>query len=435
MGFCRNSGLKLENISVARMGNSESLDTQPPKYGQLAYIHTETGALNLAEHYFRGGIEVSQRIGSDHYFNILNHSVLALLYSKQGRWTEALTTGKEALHLALAQGGMITPICEMILGAICMEMGNRGEAKERLENTAVLLRNMDLEATLLADNSGAGIQTIKSLTLENTKNKEDTVPQEKTDTYLFRIQMFGPFRVFHEDEELEATRWRTVKSRELLAYLAHHDKPVSTAQILEDLWPNFDLDKASTIFHTTLYYLRRHLQRFTDKEIIIHGSKRYQLRPGSILIDRRQFEETAQSALKKPMTGVLANELETAVRLYRGDYLEDLDYQWVIPVREELKNINSELKRELAVYYLQNSMYSRAVIHLRQLMKLKPYSEEVLRLLLTTLARMGDLSAIKEYYAVFTQTIAEELGLRPSSEMAAFYKELCGYHPPARKNA
>ena len=79
-------------------------------------------------------------------------------------------------------------------------------------------------------------------------------------------------RVFHREQELDATSWRTVKTRDLLAYLAHQDKPVSTDQILEDLWPNFDPDKASALFHTTLYYLRRLLQQFTNKEIIIRGS-------------------------------------------------------------------------------------------------------------------------------------------------------------------
>lgn len=424
MGLYGNYKLKLENKSKTCMKNMKLSDALPSVYSQLAYIHTEHGALDSAEHYFQRGVEVAQQVGSDRNYQILNRSFLALVYSKKGRWVEALTIGEEAFNDALAQGGMITPICEMILGAIFMEIGDRGEAKERLENSAALLRKMNLQEPLLEKGSNVALRAIRSMKREKIGLKQEAVYREETVSYLFRIQMFGPFRVFHRNEELDATSWRTVKSRDLLAYLAHQDKPVSTDQILEDLWPNLNPDKASTVFHTTLYYLRRLLQGFTDKEIIIHGSKRYQLRPGSILIDRRQFEEVAHSDLKKTMTGALANELETTATLYQGDYLEDLDYPWVIPVQEELKNINSELKQELAVYYLQNDMYSRALIHLRQLMAIKPYSEEVLRLLLTALARMGELSALKKQYAVFAQTISEELGLQPSSEIMTFYKEL-----------
>lgn len=214
-----------------------------------------------------------------------------------------------------------------------------------------------------------------------------------------------------------------------MAYLAHQDKPVSTDQILEDLWPDVCLDKASAVFHTTLYYLRRLLQQYTHKKIIIYGSRRYQLRPGSIWIDKCQFEEAAQRTLRKTMTAALANELETIVSLYRGDYLEDLDYQWVIPVQEKLKNINISLKMKLAVYYLENKMYPQALVHLRQLMAENPYSEEVLRLLLTTLAGMGDLLAVNKEYTGFVKTLLKELGIKPSLAITAFYKELCAVQP------
>ncbi len=427
MGLYGNSNLKFENKSKACMENIKLSDNIPSAYKPLAYINTEHDALDSAEQYFRCGVEAAQQIESDRQFNILSRSFLAWVYSKKGRGVEALTIGEEAFHDALSQGGMITPICEMILGAIFMENGAHREAKERLESSAALLREMEMEmqALLLENSSGAALRTIKSMEREKSGLERKEAYPGEAGSYLFRIQMFGTLRVFYRNEELDATSWRTVKSRDLLVYLAHQDKPVSTDQILEDLWPNLNRDKASALFHTTLYYLRRQLQRFTDQEIIIRGAKRYQLRPGSILIDRRQFEEMAHSAMKKTMTGALVKELESVTALYRGYYLEDLDYQWVIPVREELENVNIELKQELAVYYLQNNMYSRAVIHLRQLMSLKPYSEEVLRLLLTALAGMGDLAAIKELYAVFTQTMLEEMGLWPSSEIAAFYQELC----------
>ena len=153
-----------------------------------------------------------------------------------------------------------------------------------------------------------------------------------------------------------------------------------------------------------------------------------------MLIDRRQFEAVVQRTVKKMMNAALANELESVVPLYRGDYLEDLDYQWVIPVKEELRNIYSDLKQRLAIYYLQNKQYLRALVHLRQLMAQNPYSEEVLRLLLTALAEMGDLLALKKQYAVFVKTVFEELGIRPSAELTAFYKELCAVKP-AQKHA
>lgn len=393
MGFCQNSELKWKNSNMACLANMELFDNSLPAHNRLANIRDKHSVLDLAEHHFRRGIEVFQQVGNDQLFNTLNRALLALIYVKKGEWDEALNIAEEALGDALAQGGPIAPICELLLSSILLESGDHKQARRRLANSADLLRKMDIERPV-------------------------------RDSYLFRIQMFGPIRVFYGEQEIDVARWRTVKSRHLLAYLAHQDKPVSTDQIIEDLWPYVDPDRALALFHTTLYYLRRLLQQFTNKEVIMRGSKRYQLRPGSILIDRFQFEETAHLALEKEMTAALAEQLEVAVSLYQGEYLEDLDYQWIIPIQEELKNLNMELRQKLAVYYLQNKTPSKALLHLHHLMALNPYSEKILKLLLTAFAEKGDHAAVKKYYTAFVRNISEELGLQPSSEMEKFFAHI-----------
>lgn len=428
MGCRGSSDQELKHKNIGCLNNKEPLDTMAVTCNLFTQIQNGHNALNLAEHLFRCGGEVLEQIENDRYFSVLNRSLLALVYLKKGQWDEALTIGENAFHDALLQGGAVASICEMVLGIILMEKGNSKEAGERLISSAASIIKMARQISL-ENSSLSTLKYINLLKLRKPENNYEEVSQKAGNSYFFRMQMFGPLRVFHHYEEIKINSWRTVKSRDLLAYLAHQDKPVSTDQILEDLWPDLNPDKASALFHTTLYYLRRLLQQFTNKEIIIHGSKRYQLRPGSILIDRHQFEEVAHRVLGKTMTTALANELETVAALYRGDYLEDLDYQWVIPSQEELRNININLKHELAVYYLKNKMYSQALVHLRQIMAKNPYSEDVLRLLLTTLVRMGDLLAAKKQYAVFVRTLFKELGIRPSFEIRAFYKELCAVKP------
>jgi len=393
MSLCQNSEPRLKNNNIAYLGNMKLFDNSLPTHHRLANIRDNHSALDLAEHYFRRGIEVFKQAGNEGFFNTLNHSLLALIYAKKGECDQALNIAEKALSDALTQGGTIAPICEIILSSILLESGDHTQARRRLANSVKLLKKMEVETS-------------------------------EKDSYLFRIQMFGPIRVFHGEHEINVAMWRTVKSRHLLAYLAHQNKPISTDQIMEDLWPYVDPDRALALFHTTLYYLRRLLQQFTNKEVIIRGSRRYQLRPGSILIDRFQFEETAHLALEKETTAALAEQLEAAVSLYRGDYLEDLDYQWIAPIQEELKNLNMELRQKLAVYYLQNKIPSKALLHLHHLMALNPYSEKILKLLLIAYAEKGDQAAVKKYYAAFARNISEELGLQPSSEMEKFFANL-----------
>lgn len=243
------------------------------------------------------------------------------------------------------------------------------------------------------------------------------------DCYL-RLGVFGAFRVFINNQEIPSSDWRTTKSRELLAYLAHHDHPVSTAQILDDLWPNYDPDKAVANFHTTLYYLRQTLRRYMKKDPIVHGSKRYQLNPGIVVNDRLQFEELTSVYLRKSLNESDIEDLEEAASLYRGDYLVDLDYVWIISKQEDLKNIYFEIKQKLARHYLELRRFSKAVAHLQQLLTVKPFSEETLVLLLKALAENGDYQGLRDHYLAYAKALSEELGLAPSPEVTASFEEI-----------
>lgn len=440
----------------------------------------------------------------------------------QQHWVEARSLAEEAFIDAKEQGGMIYPICEMILGTILAQTEETEKARMLLEESVVILAEMGVRVPLcssykalawLCDQAGAveescgyarnylelaaklnyirnflpttyhllrpilkyglmegveisfvqrvlvqlgekGLELLEELAVhpgEAIRNRirpplveigsetalriilllnemtgsglnSNKVQPDKPYSIPLYIQTFGPFRTFYRGEEITTANWRTTKSRDLLAYLAHQDQPVSTNQILEDLWPNHNPDNASANFHTTLYYLRQALNRFSEKDLIIRGTKRYQLRPGSVFSDRRQFEETARRVLREPITDSVIDRLEEAVVLYKGDYLTDLDYFWIIPLQEELKNQYLEIRQRLAIHYLEQQQYSRAITHLHRLITIQPFSEETLRLLMSALAGMGDYQGVKEQYLNFTKTISEELGMSPSPEITAIYK-------------
>jgi two-component SAPR family response regulator len=102
----------------------------------------------------------------------------------------------------------------------------------------------------------------------------------------------------------------------------------------------------------------------------------------------------------------------------------DLDYLWVVSTQENLKNMYFEMKLRLARYYLDQKEYIQAIAHLRQLITLRPFSEEILTLLISALAKIGDFKGVKEQYHTYTKSIFEELGLMPSPEITALYKRL-----------
>ncbi len=237
-----------------------------------------------------------------------------------------------------------------------------------------------------------------------------------------QIVTFGPFRVSWEATGVGAANWRTAKTRDLLAYFCHHRAPVSKEEIFEDLWPDFDLENAAGIFHTTLYYLRRFLDKAGCREAVIYGGGRYGLRPGISSSDRQQFEELVAAGLRAdvaPDTAV--SRLEQAVSLYRGHYLADLDYPWLIPDQEKLKHVCIKARLRLAGYYLEAPDYARAIAHLQTAEEDDPFNEDVHGLLMTAYAGQGNRPAVKKQYQKLEDLLKSELALSPSQAI----RELC----------
>lgn len=240
-----------------------------------------------------------------------------------------------------------------------------------------------------------------------------------------RVMMLGALRVFWQGREISPVAWRTSKVRDLLAYLAHRREPVTKEKIIEDLWPEADPEETTGLFHTTMYYLRRLLARSGAAGLIVYAGKRYQLRPGSFGSDEQQFQTMVAAARRGDTPPPEAAAcLEQAVALYRGNYLEELDYPWVIAYQESLKQVHFTARLQLAHYYLTGREYDRAIAHLQTAEEFEPFDETVHSLLMQAYARQGNRAAVQKQFRKLEQVLKKELGLPPSREISDLYQEL-----------
>ncbi len=241
-----------------------------------------------------------------------------------------------------------------------------------------------------------------------------------------QIEMLGPIRIGLNQQDLTNLKWRFTKSRDLLLYLAHQGQPVTLNRILEDLWSDLPLEKASNYFYTALHWLRRVIQKDYPAEVITYASKTCQLLPAFYETDRQRFEALinqvsgqSQLSLKKPAVW------EAALSLYRGHYLCQLDYPWLIAEREHLKRLQLETAIRLAKHYLQDREHSKAAQLLEALAGENPLREELHGLLMSAYAGLGDKMAVIRQYQQLQAHLAEELGLAPAPEITKLYYELC----------
>ncbi len=240
-----------------------------------------------------------------------------------------------------------------------------------------------------------------------------------------QIHCLGPFRVLGGERELS---WRTTKARDLFAYLFHHrNKPVHKEKILDDLWPEADPEQASTLFHTNLYQLRKAVKGVLDsRRLVTHSGGQYRLDQELFICDISQFESLAGDNGGQGDPAQVMTRLEQAASLYRGEYLEGLDYPWIIAERERISQLYLSGLDHLSRLYLKGGEPGKAASCLRAILRANPLLEEAHALLMTAYARLGDRMAVIQQYDTLTQVLEQELGIDPSAKTRELYYKLCG---------
>ncbi|CVK19124.1 tetratricopeptide repeat protein [Sporomusa sphaeroides] len=240
-----------------------------------------------------------------------------------------------------------------------------------------------------------------------------------------QVNMLGRFTVFVQDTELGKTGWRTAKTQDLLAYLLHKGEPVSREQIQEDLWPDMDAENAANIFHVTLHRLRKLLKKSNCPDMLAYSGKRYALQSAGFSSDIREFQELAAAGLYQDIAiEEKVHCLKQAAALYRGDYLEGMDYPWLFYGREKFRNLYAEIEITLARYYLDARLYAVALERLQIMEAADPFNEEVQAMLIKAYYGQGNRKALVRQYQKTEVVFREELGLRPSPELQALYAKL-----------
>jgi len=255
-------------------------------------------------------------------------------------------------------------------------------------------------------------------------------PEEAAQTAVaaptLSLQLLGPVRIFVDGQELTGVKWRSHRARDLLIYLVHTGHPVTKDQIIEALWPDDsqDLEKADAQFHTTLYRLRSVLKNYGLPELIKRGTDVYTLAV-PVTTDLARFESLLKSALgQKENSPEQMSLLEEALKHYHGDYLENLDYDWVIPQREALRLRCGEAQVRLVNCYLASQQYEKAISELVLLLSRDELNETYHALLMEAYAKSGQRQAAQRQYALLTEILHRELGVKPSRETQDLYHRL-----------
>ena len=227
------------------------------------------------------------------------------------------------------------------------------------------------------------------------------------------VHALGRTEVLVAGVEVPISKWKTKVSRDLFLCFLAYPEGLTKEQVGLMFWPDCSSNQLKTRFKNSIYRLRTAL----DRDVILFEDAVYFLDPSiDYEYDVRQFLECLAEAkeAEDPMQQV--KHLKSALALYGGEYLPDVDAEWAAIERENLRSQYLESALDLAQLYFQNDALEDSLTVCRRLLSEDPCLEEAHRLAMRVHAANGNRVALARQYAQCRQALQEEIGVSPSPQ-------------------
>jgi ATP/maltotriose-dependent transcriptional regulator MalT/two-component SAPR family response regulator len=246
------------------------------------------------------------------------------------------------------------------------------------------------------------------------------------------VNMLGPIEVYRNQlEPSPEDAWRLSKSLHILCYIASRRNHRATKDTLVDLfWPDADADTIAKNFHPMISHARKalNLGQVIKKDFILYREGAYLLNPQyRYQIDAEEFELLLTEARRKRQDGDAKGAAHTtveAVRLYRGDFLEEIYSDWVEELRSYYRDLYLEALKELAGFYESRGDHQQVIRYGQRILQRDPYREDAHCQVMEAYVRMGNRAAAIDQFDRLRKLLRTELGVAPLPATVAKYESL-----------
>jgi LuxR family transcriptional regulator, maltose regulon positive regulatory protein len=231
------------------------------------------------------------------------------------------------------------------------------------------------------------------------------------------------------------TEWPSRDARSLAAYLlVNRGQVASREQVMDALWPGADPAAANLQLQVALYQLGESLgSGYARVELDVEEIGSYRWDGAGCLADIDAFLNGIERAHKlwpSEQPPVLSEEmeqsLEKAVNLYDGEFMSALEYEWCVPLREELKGHLLWATRVLVSHYVAQRRWGEVLRTGLKSLRSDPLQEDIVRNVMLAHYRLGDRDAVLQDYRELKRVLARERSAWPSEETRQLRMRLLG---------
>jgi len=243
---------------------------------------------------------------------------------------------------------------------------------------------------------------------------------------LFQIFGLGKLKMFHKGMPMSEEHWSTSKGLSMFLFLFYHSPNlISDEQILDNFWPQLDLEKGRHSLRTTLYLVRRTLGSETAKAIIYNEKQKFGIRgDANVACDFLSFRRAHHEALhhwKRKELHRAVFYLKESDKLYKETFLQGWSDPWVLSAREFFKDAYLWNTLALASYLKQQRIWHEALAHAQKALALDPAIEEAHACSIECLLELGRRDdAIKQFH-LCKDALKKEMSIAPSERLRDLY--------------
>lgn len=232
------------------------------------------------------------------------------------------------------------------------------------------------------------------------------------------IRMLGRFTVTLNERHISVEAWQRKAAVKLLKILAMHSSHmVPRDRLIEFLWPGVDEKHGRDRLKVAVYSLRRLLGHV---ELVKYSGEAYSLRAGALLLDVAVFERLVAKGIdhaRKHRPTLAVASLGDALRLYRGDFLEDDAYEeWCAEARMRLRELYFEAAEYLSETLILLRCFDDAGRVCNGALEHESCREVFHRLRMECLLAEGRVEEAERQFRRCREALDRELGVEPLPE-------------------
>jgi len=255
--------------------------------------------------------------------------------------------------------------------------------------------------------------------LAATKSSVGPSVTEKPD---IEARTLGESSVLVNSRLISEAEWRSSRAKEIFLYMLCCGEGQTKEQITAALWPDLSPAKGTSNFHINLYRARRAI--FPGIFTLEQGQ--YKLNPDlNIWFDVTEFEGLlSQTEKLRPDSEARETNLERAIEIYRGPFMQEFYSEWTEMRRRQLEDKYLKAISMLSSFYGGKGNYDRAITLLEKSLAINPYEDEIYGQIIEWHLVVGDKALALRTYKRYLDTVAAEIHSMPSARMEKLYKRI-----------